>query len=158
MQWRQTPALAWLTAAPLGWSPRPGCSGNTSPTWLTSSVNDIRRGPVEVGCALDIGLTQVLRQCQVVTGKVAIIFRSFFIAGNLLTHVKCVYSTRRLCAIWQCSEMQMVMRVPPQKKTFDRENLKFGLKFSILVPHFGASGGILTTRHVMNFGPQTKTL
>ena len=48
---------------------------------------------------------------------------------------------------------------PPKKKnTFDRENLKFGLKFSVLVPHFGASGGILTTRRVMNFGPQTKTL
>ena len=42
------------------------------------------------------------------------------------------------------------------KKTFDLENLKFGLKFS--VPHFGASGCILTTRRVMNFGPQTKTL
>jgi len=50
----------------------------------------------------------------------------------------------------------MGMRVP--QKTFDRENLKFGLKFSVLVPHFGASGGILTTRRVMNFGPQTKTL
>ena len=47
---------------------------------------------------------------------------------------------------------------PPQKKTFDREKLKFGLRFSVLVPHFGASGGILTTRRVMNFGPQTKTL
>jgi len=47
---------------------------------------------------------------------------------------------------------------PKKKKTFDRENLKFGLKFSVLVPHFGASGGILTTRRVMNFGPQTKTL
>ena len=47
---------------------------------------------------------------------------------------------------------------PPKKKTFDHENLKFGLKFSVLFPHFGASGGILTTRRVMNFGPQTKTL
>ena len=46
---------------------------------------------------------------------------------------------------------------PPQKKTFGRENLKFGLKFSVLFPHFGASAGILTTRRVMNFGPQTKT-
>jgi len=46
--------------------------------------------------------------------------------------------------------------VPP--KNFNRENLKFGLKFSVLVPNFGASGGILTTRRVMNFGPQTKTL
>jgi len=47
------------------------------------------------------------------------------------------------------------IRVPP-KKTLDRENSKFGLKFSVLVPHFGASGAILTTRRVMNFGPQTK--
>jgi len=55
---------------------------------------------------------------------------------------------------------RMGMRVlpPPKKKSFDRENLKFCLKFSVLVPHFGASGGILTTRRVMNFGPQTKTL
>ena len=37
----------------------------------------------------------------------------------------------------------------PKKETFDRENLKFGLKFSVLVPHFGAGGGILTTRRVI---------
>ena len=53
---------------------------------------------------------------------------------------------------------KMGMRVPLPKKTFDRENLKFGLKFSVLVPHFGASRGILTTRCVMNFGTKTKTL
>ena len=40
---------------------------------------------------------------------------------------------------------KMRMRAPPKKKIFDRENLKFGLNFSVLVPHFGASGGILTT-------------
>jgi len=50
---------------------------------------------------------------------------------------------------------QMGMRVPPPKKKLDRENLKFCLKLSVLVPHFEASGGILTTNRVMNFGPQT---
>jgi len=56
------------------------------------------------------------------------------------------------------TKMRMRPSPPPQKKTFDRENLKFGLKFSVLVFHFGASGGILTTRRVTNFGLQTKTL
>jgi len=57
---------------------------------------------------------------------------------------------------------KMAMRAPPppkkKKKTFDRENLKFGLKFSVLVTHFRASGCILTTRRVMNFGPQTENV
>ena len=35
---------------------------------------------------------------------------------------------------------KMGMRSPPQKKTFDRDNLKFCLKFSILVPTSGLVG------------------
>ena len=36
------------------------------------------------------------------------------------------------------------MGMEVQPKTFDRENLKFGLKFSVLATDFGVSGSILT--------------
>jgi len=55
---------------------------------------------------------------------------------------------------------QMGMGVSP--KTFDRENLKFGLKFSVLAPGtsglVGVSSQNFFPNDVMNFGPQTKKL
>jgi len=45
------------------------------------------------------------------------------------------------------------------KKTFARENLKFGLKFSVLVPITSGLVGVSSQPDdVMNFGPQTKKL
>ena len=50
---------------------------------------------------------------------------------------------------------QMGMGSP---KTFDRENLKFGLKFSVLATITSGLVGVSSQPDDVNFGPQTKTL
>jgi len=47
---------------------------------------------------------------------------------------------------------------PPKKRNFLSWKFKIWPKIQRISPHFGAGGGILTTRRVINFGPQTKTL
>ena len=55
------------------------------------------------------------------------------------------------------AQTQMGMGVP--QKTFDCENLKFYLKFSVLAPvTLGLVGVSSQPDDVMNFGPQTKKL
>ena len=53
--------------------------------------------------------------------------------------------------------MHNQMGMPP-KETFDRENLKFGIKFSVLVPITSGLVGVSSQPDNVNFGPQTKKL